>query len=99
MKKQNKQKELDRKREANVKDTCKVRLPCGPKPIRTISGFWELISRFEFDFRRGNHFLKAKKFNHTPLGCSCACAVACLCPQNSISNVVVSVTTCIDIFK
>ena len=32
------------------------------------------------------------KFNHTPCGRSCACAVACLHPHNSISNVVVSVT-------
>ena len=34
-------------------------LPCGPKPIRTISRVFELISRFEFDFRRcGNYFFE-----------------------------------------
>ena len=32
------------------------------------------------------------KFNRTPCGLSCACAVACLCPHNSISNVVASLT-------
>ena len=32
------------------------------------------------------------KFNRTQCGRTCACAVACLCPQNSNSNVVVSVT-------
>ena len=47
--------------------------------------FWELISRFEFDFCRcGNHFLErfeflvCSKFNHTQCGRTCACAVACL---------------------
>ena len=62
-------------------------------------GVLELISRFEFDFRRcGNlfferfEFLVCSKFNHTQCGRTCACAVACLCPHNSISNVVVSVT-------
>ena len=38
------------------------------------------------------------KFNHTQCGRTCACAVACFCPDNSISNVVVSVTTCIYIY-
>ena len=37
-------------------------------------------------------FLVCSKFNHTPCGRSCACAVACLHPHNSNSNVVVSVT-------
>ena len=32
-------------------------LPCGGKPIRTISGFLELIGRFEFDFRRCEHYI------------------------------------------
>ena len=32
------------------------------------------------------------KFNHTQCGRTCACAVACLHPHNSISNVVVSLT-------
>ena len=61
-------------------------------------GFWELTSRFEFEFRRrGNYFferfefLVCSKFNHTQCGRTCACVVACLCPHNSISNVVASV--------
>ena len=41
--------------------------------------------------------LVCSKFNHTQCGRTCACAVACLCPHNYISNVVVSVTTCINI--
>ena len=51
-------------------------------------GFWELISRFEFEFCRcGNYFfLKDSNF----LVRSCECAVACLCPHNSILNVVAS---------
>ena len=70
-------------------------------------GFLELISRFEFefDFRRcgiffeGFEFLVCSKFNHTPCGRTCACAVACLLhPHNSISNVVASVTIYDDIF-
>ena len=59
----------------------------------------ELTGRFEFDFRRrGNYcfeqfeFLVCSKFNHIQWGRTCACAVACLCPHNSISNVVVSLT-------
>ena len=71
----------------------------GGKPIRTIWGGLELISRFEFEFRRFENgfferfeFLVCSKFNHTQCGCKCVCAVACLCPHNSISNVVVSVT-------
>ena len=58
-------------------------------------GVLELISRFEFDFRRCGffsferlEFLVCSKFNHR----TCASVVACLCPHNSISNVVVSVT-------
>ena len=63
-------------------------------------------SRFEFDFCRcGNYiferfeFLVCSKFNHTQCGHTRACAVACLCPHISISNVVVSVTTCLYIYK
>ena len=62
-------------------------------------GFLELINRFEFEFCRCvNYFLKdsnflvCSKFNHTQCGRTCACAVACLCPHNSNSNVVVSLT-------
>ena len=60
--------------------------------------FLELISRFEFDVRRcGNfferfEFLVCSKFNRTQCGRTWACVVACLRPQNSNSNVVVSVT-------
>ena len=76
-------------------------------PVRTIS-FFELFSRFEFDFRRRGifferfEFLVCSKFIHMQrdctcacavvCDCTCACAVACLHPHNSISNVVVSVT-------
>ena len=63
--------------------------------LNDFGGFLELISRFEFDFRRrGNFFFKKK--NDSNFWCVqssiCACAGACLCPHNSISNVVVSVT-------
>ena len=52
-------------------------------------GFLELISRFEFEFcRRKLYIFERFEF----LVCSCECAVACLCPRNSISNVVASVT-------
>ena len=37
-------------------------------------------------------FLVCSKFNHTQFGRTCACAVACLCPHNSITNVLVFVT-------
>ena len=37
-------------------------MPCGPKPFRTISFFWELISRFEFDVRRCGFFLNDSNF-------------------------------------
>ena len=82
-------------------------IPCGPKPIRTISEcFWNLVAEFEFDFRRcGNYFLNdsnfccVQRFNHTHnVARTCACAVACLHPHNSISNVVVSVTTCVYVY-
>ena len=43
-------------------------------------------------------FLVCSKFNHTPCGRTCACAVACLHPHNSISNVVASVTIHDDMF-
>ena len=52
-------------------------------------GVLELISWFEFEFRRcENYFFERFEF----LVCSCECAVACLRPRNSISNVVASVT-------
>ena len=37
-------------------DRFTLRLLFPPKPIRTISGFLELISRFEFEFRRRGNF-------------------------------------------
>ena len=50
-------------------------------------GFLELIRRFEFEFCRcGNYFFEGFEF----LVRSCECAVACLCPRISISNVVAS---------
>ena len=39
-----------------------------------------------------NFFGVFKVQSHTQCGRTCACAVACLCPRNSISNVVVSLT-------
>ena len=33
-----------------------LRIPFRPKPIRTISGVLELISRFEFEFRRRGNY-------------------------------------------
>ena len=65
---------------------------CHTIPYKTNSndfgGFLELlISIFEFEFCRCEiYFLNDLKF----LVCSCECAVACLCPRNSISNVVAS---------
>ena len=62
------------------------------------SGFLELTSRVEFEFRRCGffferfEFLVCSRFNHTQCGRTCACAVACLCPRNSITNVLVLVT-------
>ena len=50
-------------------------------------GFLELTSRFEFEFCRCEFFFEGFEF----LVCSCEWAVACLCPRNSISNVVASV--------
>ena len=62
-------------------------------------GVLELFSRFEFDFRRCQkdfferfECLVFSKFNHMQRDSTGACAVACLHPRNSISNVVVSLT-------
>ena len=72
------------------------RIPCRPKPIRTISGFfginWHSIFVVAENFFARFKFLVCSKFNHMQRDCTCACAVACLHPHNSISNVVVSVT-------
>ena len=51
-------------------------------------GFLELISRFEFEFRRRENYFFFERFEF--LVRSCECAVAFLCPRNSISNVVAS---------
>ena len=50
--------------------------------------FLELISRFEFEFRRRENYFFFERFEF--LVRSCECAVAFLCPRNSISNVVAS---------
>ena len=69
-----------------------------PNRFERFRGVWELISRFEFDFRRCEffferfEFLVCSKFNYTQCGRTCACAVVSLYPHNSISNVVASVT-------
>ena len=65
-----------------------------PNQFERFRVFLELISRFEFDFLRREFFFERFEF----LVCSCECAVACLCPRNSISNVVVSVTIHDDMF-
>ena len=76
-------------------------LLCRPKPIRTVLFFFlKLNSRFEFDFLSSRkllfferfEILVCSKFHHTQCGRTCACAVACLYPHNSISNIVASVT-------
>ena len=66
--------------------------------------FFGIISRFDFDFRRRGIFLKDSNFwcvrcsiTHN-VGCKCECAVACLHPHNSISNVVVSLTIYDDMY-
>ena len=70
-----------------------------PNQFERFRGLLGLISRFEFDFLRREFFFERfeflvwSMFNHKQCGCPCACAVACLHPDNSISNVVVSVTT------
>ena len=61
-----------------------------PNQFERFRGVLEFISRFEFDFRRRGFFFQ--QFDHTQCGRTCACAVACLFPHNSISNVVASVT-------
>ena len=67
-------------------------------PFERFRGFSELFSRFEFEFCRRDFFferfeyLVCSKFNHVQRDCTCACAVACLHPHNSFSNVVVSLT-------
>ena len=59
--------------------------------------FLELMKRFKFDLSLRNffwwfEFLMCSGFNHMQWDSTCACAVACLHPHNSISNVVVSLT-------
>ena len=78
----------------------------GPETNLNDFGFFlELIGRFEFDFRRCGHFWKDSKFWCVQSSITCNEAVhvhvlwACLCPHNSISNVVVSVTIHDDKYK
>ena len=67
--------------------------------IGRLSGIFDATTRkkcsifvaVEFFFERFE-FLVCSRFNHTQCGRTCACAVACLCPHNSISNVVASLT-------
>ena len=49
--------------------------------------FWNELADSNSKFVVAN-FFEGFEF----LVCSCECAVACLCPRNSISNVVASVT-------
>ena len=53
--------------------------------------FWELASRFEFDFRRCGFFYKRFDFFGV-FKFSITHSVACFCPHNSFSNVVVFLT-------
>ena len=80
--------------------TAWIRISFAPNPIRTISVVfginWQIRIRIS-SFRKLSlferfEFLVCSKFNHTQCGRTGACVVACLCPHNSISNVVVSVT-------
>ena len=48
-------------------------------------------------FFKDSNFWCVSKFNHMQRDCTCACVLACLCPENSISNVVVSLTIHLDI--
>ena len=51
-------------------------------------GFWNKLADSNSIFFVAKFFFERFEF----LVCSCECAVACLCPRNSISNVVASVT-------
>ena len=51
-----------------------------PEIIRTNSGFWELVGRFEFDFRRcGNYFLKVRIFDVFKSQSHTMCPYMCMC--------------------
>ena len=75
---------------------CLTWTPTYHAPGNYFERFWwflELISRFEIDFRRcGKYFSDDSNFwcvwGWTTCNELCACAVACLHPHNSISNVV-----------
>ena len=58
--------------------------------------FWNYQIRISFlslrFFFERFDFLVCLQFNDMQRDCACACAVACLHPHNSISNVVVSLT-------
>ena len=69
--------------------SCPVNYHSPGNKFERFRGFLELIGRFEFELcRRENYFFEGFEF----LVRSCECAVACLYPRNSISNVVVSLT-------
>ena len=55
------------------------------------------LSSSRFFFERFE-FVVCSKYNHTQCGRTCACAMACLHPHNSISNVVASLTIDDDIY-
>ena len=71
-------------------------MPCAPKIIRTFAGVLGINSQTRTRISSLRIFSNDSIFwcvrSITQCGCTCACAVACLRPHNSISNVVVSVT-------
>ena len=78
----------------------KMTLICTMRPkinSNDTGGLIRFSSLRNFFFERFE-FLVCSKFNHTQCGRACTCAVACLCPQNSNSNVVVSMTIHDDTF-
>ena len=74
------------------------RLLCASKAIRTISGVLGINEQIRIRFSSSRiFFLNDSNFccvqcSITHSGCTCACAVTCLHPHNSIPNVVVCVT-------
>ena len=72
-------------------EVAKVALSCLVAMDMLCQDQFERFRRFEFDFHRHGFFLSDS--NHTQCGRTCACAVACLYPHYSISNVVASVTS------
>ena len=81
---------------SSSRDECIVPYHSPEKPIRTTSGVLELIGRFDFDFRRAEFFFFFERFEllcvQRSITHNVAVHVPVLCPHNSISNVVVSLT-------